>query len=134
MTEPNATLIAACIPSLRGLFRDVRNKSSGKYNSPGAAGYLRSTNSKFHVYSNNNGTRRGGPLGTGADQTELGETDANSDKSILGYPKPSQGIERTMEVRVEYDAESRETTDAYEMQPQSSAKTRARDHSADGRI
>lgn len=132
MAEPCATIIAASIPSLRGLFRDVRGKTTGKYNSPENAGYLRSTNSKFHVYSNN----QSNPRRTANDTTELGETDANSDKSILGHPKARDGIERTMEVRVEYDAESRDTVqEAYEMQsPGGSRKAHARDVREEGRI
>lgn len=112
MAEPNATIIAASIPSLRGLVRDVRNKSTNQYNSPGAAGYLRSTTSKFQMHTMPGGARRGG-----SDPTDHGANDGDSDKSILGHPKGHEGIERTTEVRVEYDLESRQSgQDGYEMQ------------------
>lgn len=107
LAEPNATIIAASIPSLRGLVRDVRNNYANQYNSPNAVGYLRSTNSKFRVHPSQNLTAadRNGP-----------STDASSDKSILGQAKMGNGIERTTEITVDYDMESRHGhDDAYEM-------------------
>lgn len=92
--EPSSTIIAASIPILRILFRN----GTHDYSSQAPNGYLKSTNSKFHV---NKSTQR-----SGADPVDLIHPDNSSDKSILGHsqgPYTPTGIARTTEISVEYE-------------------------------
>lgn len=106
--EPNATIIAASIPVLRVLFRDMhRSKyghSSGGVNGsrgPGAGGYLRSDNgSKFH--------RTATTVEDGVTGCEH-KGDGDSERSILGREVlPSSGLKggdivKTTEVVIGYE-------------------------------
>ncbi|KAH7367944.1 hypothetical protein B0T11DRAFT_349378 [Plectosphaerella cucumerina] len=111
--EPSSTIIAASIPILRILFRS----DSRDYSSQAPNGYLKSTNSKFHV---NKGTQR-----SGADPVDLIHPDNSSDKSILGHsqgPYTPAGIARTTEISVEYESSgsgkgSPVVHETFEMQP-----------------
>ncbi|KFA80836.1 hypothetical protein S40288_08523 [Stachybotrys chartarum IBT 40288] len=97
LAEPNTTIIAASVPVLRVLVRDVRTQLGGYSNShPGASGYaggyIKSTNNKFHQ----------GEI-TSTEQTVVNTGDADSDRSILGHSsKGLHGISRTTEVTIEY--------------------------------
>ncbi|OIW27870.1 hypothetical protein CONLIGDRAFT_646091 [Coniochaeta ligniaria NRRL 30616] len=106
--EPNATVIAASIPVLRVLFRDISRTMYGNSGGRTANGYLRSdTHSKFN-HNNTNVT-------TG--ETKL---DDSSDKSILSPGKTKNSIVRTTSVAVNYDArrESDEEAGVFEMTDQ----------------
>lgn len=93
--EPNATIVAASIPVLRLLFRDVKNSLSSSQ-SPGS--YLRSNNqSKFHASSNvqSNSTAKG----------QMTERDDNSsERSILD--NTDGGFKHTREVVIDYGMKS----------------------------
>lgn len=93
MAEPNVTIIAACIPVLRVLFRHIRSTREAEYPSSGA--YIRSdTLSKFR-----NQDIQGGRSRITRNQDE--RDDGDSDRSML-----PQGIIRTTEVTVDYDKRS----------------------------
>lgn len=89
--EPNAAIIAASIPVLRTLLRDVKNFYSNSRT--GATGkYIRSNpHSKFH---------EGVVSVTGASGTN---GDNDSENGILAGDKAHQGIRRTEHVVVEYE-------------------------------
>ncbi|KAM0329274.1 hypothetical protein ACHAQA_004579 [Verticillium albo-atrum] len=108
--EPNATIIAASIPVLRVLIRNVR---SGRGPSAYPSGqYIKSdTLSKFQAPSNTVNT-------VNDDAFEFGKGDASSDRSILPRgPETTGGITRTREVTVEYDSHSR-TSDRTREEPE----------------
>ncbi|KAF4828196.1 hypothetical protein CGCTS75_v007571 [Colletotrichum tropicale] len=93
MAEPNVTIVAACIPVLRVLFRHIRSTREAEYPSSGA--YIRSdTLSKFR-----NQDIQGGRSRITRNQDE--RDDGDSDRSML-----PQGIIRTTEVTVDYDKRS----------------------------
>ncbi|KAM0283146.1 hypothetical protein ACHAQH_002627 [Verticillium albo-atrum] len=117
LAEPNSTIIAASIPVLRVLVRDARTNYGG-YNgsSGGPAAYIESQNSRFHVHKDGQGAV--------AQPSTVGNTDASSDRSILGHsPERPVGISRTTEVTVEYESGAEladrncHGSDAFEMQP-----------------
>lgn len=88
--EPNVTIIAASIPVLRVLFRNIRSQQETGYPSSGA--YIRSDNlSKFQ-----NQGMSVGRSGNVEDHDNRG--DGDSDRSML-----PQGIVRTTEVMIDYD-------------------------------
>jgi hypothetical protein len=110
LAEPNATIIAACIPVLRVLFRSVQDSKSA-YTSPASGGYIKSNNhSRFHP-----GAGTGSGTGTDNHATNI---DGGSDRSILGSNAKDDtdiyGITRTREVTVNYDV----SEEAYEMKQQ----------------
>lgn len=91
--EPNVTIIAASIPVLRVLFRNIRSQRETEYPSSGA--YIRSDNlSKFQNQGMSSGRSR-----TVEDHDK--RDDGDSDQRIL-----PQGIVRTTEVTVDYDKRS----------------------------
>lgn len=91
--EPSTTVIAASIPVLRVLFRDISRTYYGS--STGANGYLRSDPQSQFPPNNNNATT--------ASETKLG--DESSERSILPPPsKAKSAIMRTAQVAVRYDA------------------------------
>ncbi|KAH9228565.1 hypothetical protein K456DRAFT_1753276 [Colletotrichum gloeosporioides 23] len=93
LAEPNVTNIAASIPVLRVLFRNIRSQRETEYRSSGA--YIRSDNlSKFQ----NQGMSAGRST-TVEDHDKRG--DGDSDRSIL-----PQCIVRTTEVTIDYDKRS----------------------------
>ncbi|KAL9948401.1 hypothetical protein D7B24_007165 [Verticillium nonalfalfae] len=101
--EPNATIIAASIPVLRVLVRNVR---SGRGPSAYPSGqYIKSdTLSKFQAPSNAVNT-------VDDDGFALSKGDASSDRSILPRElEQKAGITRTREVTVEYDSSSRQSS------------------------
>lgn len=109
MAEPNATIIAASAPSLRGLIQDFRNKSSDRYNSPQVAGYVRSVS----------GRMKGRSKQGRSDITVTGHepNDSGSDRSILGHQGHNKN-ERTAEIRIDYELHGGgSASDAYEMLP-----------------
>lgn len=88
--EPNVTVIAASIPVLRVLFRDLHRTRYGG-SSRAAGTYLKSDNhSKF-------------PRSIAT--MEEGKGDDSSDKSILS-PHSKTAIVRTREIAIQYDARS----------------------------
>ncbi|KAF4915222.1 hypothetical protein CGCVW01_v010390 [Colletotrichum viniferum] len=88
--EPNVTIIAASIPVLRVLFRNIRSQRETGYPSSGA--YIRSDNlSKFQNQGMSAGRSR-----TVEDHDK--RDDGDSDRSIL-----PQGIVRTTEVTIDFD-------------------------------
>ncbi|KAB5585686.1 hypothetical protein GE09DRAFT_1071591 [Coniochaeta sp. 2T2.1] len=120
--EPNATIVAASIPVLRVLFRDISrtmygggggggHSSGGTRGGTASGGYLRSdTHSKFNT---TNVTAGGGDADT--------KMDDSSDKSILYPSKTAKGaIVRTTSVAVQYDSRGRsdEEVGVYEMTDQ----------------
>jgi hypothetical protein len=91
--EPNTTVIAASIPVLRVLFRDISRTYYGS--STGAHGYLRS-NPQSQFPANNNTTIT-------VSEAKLG--DESSERSILRTPSMAKNaIMRTTQVAVKYDA------------------------------
>jgi hypothetical protein len=91
--EPNATIVAASIPVLRVLFRDVKKRYGSK--GPLGNGYLRSDGgSKFH-----NGTS-----GHVAEVSSAVKGDNDSETSILPSGGEGAGIRQTRQVTVEYGA------------------------------
>lgn len=90
--EPNTTVIAASIPVLRVLFRDISRTYYGS--SSGANGYLRSNPQSQFPPNNDAATVSGTKLG-----------DESSERSILASPsEPKNAIMRTTQIAVEYDA------------------------------
>lgn len=93
MAEPNVTIIAACIPVLRVLFRHIRSTREAEY--PSSAAYIRSdTLIKFR-----NQDIQGGRSRITRNQDE--GDDGDSDRSML-----PQVIIRTTEGTVDYDKRS----------------------------
>jgi hypothetical protein len=91
--EPSTTVIAASIPVLRVLFRDISRTYYGS--STGANGYLRSDPQSQFPPANNNAIT--------VSETKLG--DESSERSILPPPsKAKSAIMRTTQVAVKYDA------------------------------
>ncbi|KAH7362754.1 hypothetical protein B0T11DRAFT_328790 [Plectosphaerella cucumerina] len=130
--EPNATIIAASIPVLRVLFRDIHRSKYGNSSegvgkrgptSGSGGGFLRSNNeSKFH----RNGTTAGHRL-SGSEQNE---DDGDSERSILGQ-ETSRGLKdgdndivKTTEVVIDYDRGHRGTSvgESFEMTDRSGDK------------
>ena len=115
--EPNVTTIAACIPGLRILIRDVRD-SSRRYPLSGApsrttetrSGAAQTWNAGRGVVSNKSRATTG--------VRSFQEADDESDRSILGAgaapAKPGQ-ITRTEEVSVEYRERRPGETGTYEL-------------------
>lgn len=92
--EPNTTVIAASIPVLRVLFRDISRTYYGS--STGANGYLRS-NPQSQFPANNNNTT--------ITVSEAKMDDESSERSILRTPSMAKNaIMRTTQVAVKYDA------------------------------
>jgi hypothetical protein len=91
--EPNATIVAASIPVLRILFRDISNYVT---NSPAVGSYLKSNNrSNFH-------TNVSVGVNTATDPTSVNQDD-NSEKSILSNGKTFDGrITQTREIVIDY--------------------------------
>jgi hypothetical protein len=117
--EPNATIIAASIPVLRGLFRDIHRSTYGNSSegvgkpgptsgSGGGGGFLRSNNeSKFH----RTGTTVGHRL-SGSEHKD----DGDSERSILGQ-ETSRGLKdgdndivKTTELVIDNDRGQRGTS------------------------
>ncbi|EEY16868.1 conserved hypothetical protein [Verticillium alfalfae VaMs.102] len=116
LAEPSSTIIAASVPVLRVLIRDASRSTNYAGSSPGPNGYLKSTNSKFHVHSQA-ATRR-----TAVHPSEAALDDADSDRSILGndHQKFPTGIAMTTEISVEFEdggGQQQKGNDSYEMQP-----------------
>lgn len=117
--EPATTIMAASVPIIRVLFRDVaRAGYSKKSSSKAADAYLRSGNAQVQIESQARRTAR--------DPNEIymeANDDAGSDRSILAAQKQfNSGITRTTEVSVAYgeggqDAASLEagSGESYEM-------------------
>ncbi|KAF2014033.1 hypothetical protein BU24DRAFT_452802 [Aaosphaeria arxii CBS 175.79] len=113
LAESSITIVAASIPFLRLLVREVQSKSGSSAKKSGATSY--------HLHDRSKGT-----LGTRSNikaqghvyEHELGKKDDDgSDKSILGESRGNQGqILQTQEIRVEYG----ESTDDNSMNGKSS--------------
>ncbi|KAM0274449.1 hypothetical protein ACHAQH_007823 [Verticillium albo-atrum] len=122
LAEPSSTIIAASVPVLRVLIRDAARSTNYAGSSPGPNGYLKSTNSKFHVQSQAQNRR------TAMHPAEAGLGDADSDRSILGHDsqKFPTGIAMTTEISVEFEDSSdrrQKESESYEMQPRLARRT-----------
>lgn len=97
--EPNAAIVAACIPVLRILFRDVARSYGGDYGSNDKGGkYIKSTTrSTFH--------------GTSTATATAAKHDDDSEASILndGDAVKQPRIHKTQQVTVEFDDSANQT-------------------------
>lgn len=95
--EPNAAIVAASIPVLRILFRDIA-RQYGSYGTPGASGQKSGQWIKSSQHSTFHSSR-----GVGGVVTPAPKADDGSEASILEGDKNHGGIHQTRQVAVEYD-------------------------------
>ncbi|KAI1506381.1 hypothetical protein F5X99DRAFT_364011 [Biscogniauxia marginata] len=102
--EPSATVVAASIPVLRVLLRDVHRSRYGASDHQGSSYYNKSDNSS--VFSPNHRSYR----------VATGTKHDSTDEILLEYPKPASAIMCTKEIDIAYGHRAqRSSLGAYEM-------------------
>ncbi|KAK8041673.1 hypothetical protein PG993_006196 [Apiospora rasikravindrae] len=98
LAEPNATIVAACVPVIRVLFKDARKRYYAS-ESPSAGRYVRPSNHDFGAFAGRASRRNDGP-------------DSQSEQGIL-----DGGITRTRGFAVDFEEDR-----SFEMRDHSSVK------------